>query len=467
METVLDAIVVGGGIGGMTAANRLAQLGKKVAVLEAGADTEYLCNSRYTGGAVHICFRDPVKRKPEELVAEIGITSLNAAPALAQAIAEDGRRAITWLRDEGVKFAKGGAEEYKSWVLAPLRANTYGLMWKGRGGDVMLRTLGEALLKRGGTIHRGTRAVGLDTSNPDLLSLDVEEGGAKKRLSAKAIVFADGGFQGNPELVREYITPHPEKLLQRGAGTGNGDGLRMALSAGGKYVGGKRFYGHVLSREAFTNANLWPFPVIDPIVHAGLVVDGNAQRFADEGEGGVWVANQIAQLADPLSPVVIFDEAIWNGPAAHGVMAPNPNMVKGGGTMKSASSIAELAGLVGLPADALVRSVEAWNAAVAAGTTEALTPARTAKYGKPMPIQKAPFHAIPVCAGITYTMGGIAVDEHACVVDSSGKPISRLYAVGCTTGGLEGGPIGGYVGGLSKASVGGLRAAEHIAANLP
>jgi fumarate reductase flavoprotein subunit len=462
MEARFDAIVVGGGIAGMTAANRLGQLGKRVALLEQGGDTAYHCNSRFSGGTVHVCYRDPVKRSPEELVAEIARHNPEAHAGLAQRVAQDTRRAIAWLRDEGVKFAKGGADEYKGWVLTPLRANRYGLMWEGRGGDVMLRTLEAALAQRGGVMHRGARAVGVEAA-ADAIMVRVQCGSGTRALAADAVVLADGGFQADMELMRRHVTPHAGKILQRGAATGKGDGLRIALEAGGAYVGGNRFYGHVLARDAFTNANLWPFPVLDPIVHSALVVDAAARRFADEGEGGVWVANCIAQLDDPLSAFLIFDEAIWRGPAAAGVMAPNPNMINAGGALQSADSLAGLAARVGLPAAALAQTVAAYNAAVQSGTTAGLTPGRSTKSGAALPIAQGPFHAIPLCAGITYTMGGIAIDDHARVVDASGRPVPRLYAAGCATGGLEGGPLGGYIGGLSKSGVTALRAAEHIA----
>ena len=34
------------------------------------------------------------------------------------------------------------------------------------------------------------------------------------------------------ELMRRFISPRPESLLQRGAATGRGDGLTMAQAAG-------------------------------------------------------------------------------------------------------------------------------------------------------------------------------------------------------------------------------------------
>jgi fumarate reductase flavoprotein subunit len=47
----------------------------------------------------------------------------------------------------------------------------------------------------------------------------------------------------------------------------------------------------------------------------------------------------------------------------------------------------------------------------------------------------------------------------------AGGTISGLYAAGSTIGGVEGGSRVTYMGGLMKATVFGLRAAEHAAAD--
>ena len=80
-----------------------------------------------------------------------------------------------------------------------------------------------------------------------------------------------------------------------------------------------------------------------------------------------------------------------------------------------------------------------------------------------MPIVKPPFYAVPMCTGITYTMGGPKVDEHARVQHRDGHAIEGLFAVGSASGGLEGGPHVGYIGGLIKAFTLGRRAAHFIA----
>ena len=64
---------------------------------------------------------------------------------------------------------------------------------------------------------------------------------------------------------------------------------------------------------------------------------------------------------------------------------------------------------------------------------------------------------------MTNTMGGIAIDEWGQAMHEDGRPFAGLFAVGGASGGLEGGQSVGYVGGLAKASVTGLRAAERVA----
>ena len=76
---------------------------------------------------------------------------------------------------------------------------------------------------------------------------------------------------------------------------------------------------------------------------------------------------------------------------------------------------------------------------------------------------RAPFRAIRLAAGITYTMGGIAIDGSSRVLDRSGHPIEGLFAAGATTGGLEGGATVGYVGGLVKSAVSGFLAGQTVA----
>src|SRR3546814_3677017 len=90
-----------------------------------------------------------------------------------------------------------------------------------------------------------------------------------------------------------------------------GDGIRMAAALGARLCGMDRFYGHLLGREVFGNEKLWPYPILDHLAAAGVLVDARGRRFCDEGLGGVYMANETAKLGDPRGIAVVFDEAAW------------------------------------------------------------------------------------------------------------------------------------------------------------
>lgn len=456
-----DVIVIGGGIAGLVAANRLGQLGRRVIVLERGTDQHYPCNARWSGGTFHVHFTDPMAPKEVLRAAIDRATEGFTTPELGDALAEDCGRLITWLKGEGIRMVSLGG--YHTAILAPPSGTAPGLAWKGQGGDVALQQMEASLVRRGGRIVRGARANAIVPTDGGM-RVDVDGEVWPQGFLARDVIIADGGFPANIDLVRQHVTPHAEKLLQRNAGSATGDGLRMAQALGAALTGGLDcFYGHLLSRDALQNPRLWPRPYLDALVTAGIVVDGSGARFADEGNGGVYMANAVARLDDPLCASVVFDHDIWTGPGAKSLVAANPHLVDGGGTLHRADTIEDLARLMGVSAQRLSETVGAYNAALEASSAAALQPPRRADRYQPRPIRTAPFYGVPVCSGITHVMGGIAVNSASQVLRDDGSVIDNLYAAGTCTGGIEGGPAIGYVGGLSKSGVMGLRAAEHIA----
>ena len=335
--------------------------------------------------------------------------------------------------------------------------------WQGRGPDLMIARLKDRLEQRQGRMLLDTRAAGLRMQDGRCVGLTARHDGAELALSARAVVIADGGFPGDPELFRRHIGPRPELVLQRHAGTAVGDGIRIAAEAGAALTPLDQFYGHLMSRDAMENDGLWPYPQIDAVATAAIVVDRDGKRLLDEGLGGISITNDLARLDDPLCATVICDAAIWDTAGRSAQIPPNPQLEAGGGTLHRADTIDDLARLAGLDPACLGETVAAYNDAVRDGSLASLSPPRSTKSGVPRPIEALPFFAIPICAGITNTMGGIAIDGNGRVRRRDDSTIEGLYAAGGCTGGLEGGGALGYVGGLIKACVFGLRAAEDAA----
>jgi fumarate reductase flavoprotein subunit len=175
-------------------------------------------------------------------------------------------------------------------------------------------------------------------------------------------------------------------------------------------------------------------------------------------------ANAIARLADPLSAHLIMDEAMWQAePKLTTTVAANPAMTAAGGALITAPDLDTLAAHINVAPAALAETVRVHNEAVAANDFSRLAVSRSIKKHWPMSFAAPPFHAVPLCAGVTGTMGGVVIDEHARARKLDGEVFPGLYVVGTPVAGLEGGPRAGYVGGLSKAFILGLLAAEHMA----
>jgi len=455
-------IVVGGGIAGLTAAVRATELGLWPLVLEQGEGVDYPNNSRQSGGILHIGFRDPFREVPDLEQHIIRLTAGEAKPELALALAQHAARLIAWLQSHGAKFMRFNPQEGYRWCMAPPRALKAGIDWKERGPDLILRRLALELVERGGTLQLGARASELLLEQGRCVGVRGTCQGEEKIWRAPYCVLADGGFQANRTLFEKHIGTGFDGVFQRGARTGRGDGLTMALAAGATLTPGNRFYGHVLCSDAKHNDQVWPYPEVDALATAGIVIDATGKRFVDEGRSGVHLANELAASATTEKMFAIFDQTIWDGPGTSARIPANPLLERAGGTILRAETAADLAKQMGVPLEAFVETLTQYNQAVAGGSLQALPTPRSDKV-TPMPIMQAPLMAIPICPGITYTMVGIDIDAHAQVLDVNATPIPGLFAAGATTGGLEGGKDSAYIGGLIKSGSFGLLAAERIA----
>jgi fumarate reductase flavoprotein subunit len=208
------------------------------------------------------------------------------------------------------------------------------------------------------------------------------------------------------------------------------------------------------------NSKLWPYPQINAVARAAIVADRRGYRTLDEGLGGISIVNDLARLADPLCATVVRDAPIWETAGKAAQIPPNPRLLAGGGTLHETETIEALAEQAELPPDNLAGTLTEYNDELRFNRLTMLLLLRSTLSGAPRRIKTPPYFAIPICAGITNTFGGIAIDGNGRVKPQDGSVIAGLYAAGGCTGGLEGGGVLGYVGGLIKACVFGVRVAE-------
>lgn len=99
-----------------------------------------------------------------------------------------------------------------------------------------------------------------------------------------------------------------------------------------------------------------------------------------------------------------------------------------------ADSLAELADMIGIPADALENTIDEFNQYVENNGNGDPT-GRTLFDQK---IDKAPFYALVGRTMVHHTMGGVEINTETQVLDKNGDIIEGLFAAGEVTGGIHG-----------------------------
>ena len=455
-----DILIVGAGLAGFTAAVRASEQGAQVLLIDKSNGEFGDGNVLMASGSLRAGGNSPKTNSKDlyDFVMSEGV----GYPDLVKAWSETCGRAIDWLTSAGVSIEETAPG--RIW-LNQTSETCLGPVYKKDVGSRALTSLKERFQKLGGRYLNGIAGTKLIVENNRVVGLIGERSGGTMELRSRATILSTGGFSANKELVKKYIGPHADRCKLRGSKQDTGDGLNMALAIGAKAVNLKYFYGHLIARKALTDDRFWPYPRLDSFVDEGILIDASGNRFVDEGRGDVAVANDLARSNDPTGATLIFDHESWaaakDSPSSTSLKIPaaNPWILDNGGEIFSHDTAEGLAQLLGVNAANLKRIVEDYNRAVDSGNAESLPVSRT---GKPK-ILRPPLYGLRVVPGITFTMGGVAINGRAEVLNQNEQSIDGLYAAGDAIGGLMGGYRGGYTGGLMQAVVTGILAGENAA----
>ena len=157
-----------------------------------------------------------------------------------------------------------------------------------------------------------------------------------------------------------------------------------------------------------------------------ILVNKEGKRFIDEtGTRDVVSAAEIAQTGS--FSYLIIDQN----------MADKSLVIKGyisKGYTKQGDTFGELANVLEIPAEDFATTMKNWNEYVKNRNDPEFSRTSFA-----LPLDKSPFYAIKVTAGIHHTMGGLKIDEQARVLKADDAIIPGLFAAGEITGGVHGG----------------------------
>ena len=455
MKKTLDAdlIIVGCGVAGLSAAVTALEKGLTVINLERSGEEHFGGNSRWTEAYMRMKNDSEIADDFEEHFANN--PGINLDPNVLDAVGDNYQHwpafvkshafpdpevvssfatsvpsTIQWLKGHGLKFGPQ--------PIYLLTQNTTRIAAQG-GGLAIIETLMAKAVSLGGEIRYRTTAVDLLRGDDGAVTGLVCTGPEGKRLNltAKNVILASGGFQGNPEMMTQYIGPRAKHIrpVAIGGYYNKGEGIRMALNAGAAPAGEFSSY-HAepvdpRSRQAEAVVFIYPY---------GILVDKLAQRFINEAPGTVDahydnITRSIADTPDGIS-YVIFDSRVEDIPRWKTSIRSDLPPFK-------ADNFADLARQIGLNGEALAATINAFNNACPpeAGEFTPFTLDHRATTGLSLPkshwsrpIDKAPFYAYPIIPTNCFTFGGLKVNVDAQVIDQDGKVMRGLYAAGETIG---------------------------------
>ena len=238
-------------------------------------------------------------------------------------------------------------------------------------------------------------------------------------------------------MIAEYCPAYTDAMVSSNAGA-TGDAIAMTEQFGTKVVGEG-----VMGAPMSTDGNA--------LVTSMFLVNGKGERFISEAEPKYVIQSEVVYNQDATAYYIVdanySDQEQIQQKVEAGVLTPY-------------DSLEEMAEDLGMDSATLIATVEAYNAAIDAGTD----PEFGLPVAKATKIETAPFYADKMWHRFFGTIPGVEINNDCQVLNGEGAPVPGLYASGEATAGnaftyqYPGAGIG-----ISYAANSGRLAAEDIA----
>lgn len=420
-----DIVIIGAGCAGLTAAIEAADIGAKAIVLEKMPMP--LGNTIYAGGNFNAACtwvqeRDGIKDDMESFYRDMVKVSQNRCDMeLMRMFCEESPNVLRWLTDRcAIQWKK------IDYQIAPMLGRCHEVTGPTQpGGSQLTKQMLEEVKKAGVPLVFNTKVVEITHDNV-LNCTGVEAIGPKGRVRYVAkggVIVCTGGFHNNKEMLTRYMGGAAAWMPLRGSVCCTGDNMTLTEPFFPNYVNCDQF--HAGPIHAATRANP------SNMVNYGICVTPQGERYIDEGQTYVFVAQNTPKRIPENRAFIILDSRVRNEPI---VDLRFKRYIKAKAPIYQADTIEELARQCGLPEAALAKTVKEFNEAVHAGKGSKLPVPTTME--KPHTIEKVPFYGFEFSGGMTATFGGPKINKKAEVLNRDGKAIPGLYAAGNAIGGL-------------------------------
>lgn len=420
---VYDVLVAGGGNAAMCAAVSAREAGASVVVAECAPRHLRAGNSRHARNfrCMHVAPNSVLTDAyPEDEYFKdlLQVTGGNTNEELARLAIRSSPECFAWMTQHGVRF-----QPSLTGTLHLGRTNAFFL----GGGKALVNKYYAIAERLGIRVLYNAEVTTLRMDDGRFESATVSLDGAPVEIRAKAFVAASGGFEANIEWLRQAWGDAAKNFIIRGTPYNRGKVLRLLLDHGAGQIGDPSQC-HAIALDA--RAPKFDGGIVTRLdtVPLGIVVNRNGERFYDEGEDlwpkryAIWgrlIAQQPTQIAYSIVDAKTADKVM---PSAFPAL--------------QAGTIRELAALLKLPPDALVRTVEEFNRRVVEGSfdhtrldnchTRGLA---TEKTHWALKLDAPPFFGYPLRPGITFTYLGVRVN-HAGQVLFESRPSPNVFAAG-------------------------------------
>ena len=425
-----DVVVVGAGAAGLSAGLKAAQDGKNVIILEkmgviGGASAMAGSGTMATGSTWQK--EDGYEDSPEQLVEDMMENGHNKNDrATVELFANTIGGAFDWLVDEN-----GAAVPYQR-SGEPTR--TYSGVGRGAG---VCQSLCDKFLGEGGTLLLNTPATALIINDGAVTGVMAEGEGKAYTINAKAVVLASGGYGANDELVPDEY----KAFVYAGPAGAEGDAIAMVEPLDADLINMDLINTQPNSMILPSGLGQYCNPGVSRAYAAGgFMVNQDGERFFNE-QANAWDLMQAMKAND--AQYLIMDQAAFDGFNAGMTGSKIYTMedvetwladdYEGQPVMKTAATLEELADKLGIPADALSASAQAFNEAAASGSADEFgrTPAAAQS-------EEGPYYALEMHIRYYASLGGLHINDGMQVLNTQQEAIPGLYAAGEVVGGLEG-----------------------------
>lgn len=420
-----DICVVGAGISGLAAIVQASEGGAKVVALEAGSTpggngmgTEGMFginSSMQKEKGIEITFDEIIHDEVEFFAYKINTMFWRDQY-------DNAGDNLDWLVSNGVKFS-GVVDNY-----GVGRVETFH-WYDGNAGDCYVAPMQAKAAENGAEVRVNTRARQLITdASGAIVGVYAEtDSGDVLQVNAKAVILASGGYASNPEKMQKHGIVIADAILN-GTPTNVGDGVDMALAAGGF----DNSYSSCYLSNALVDGFTFFLGLRVGMDNTALWVNQDGVRYINEDCGDVVQACACNAVCAQSGSYMIATQEIFDGiaektsPDFEFAKEFNDLLAGGHASFFKGDTLEDVAAFIGCDAATLKDTVDLYNSYCASGKDlDFNKKAETMKA-----VDQGPFYVMKqsVCFGTS--MGGILVDRNYQCLTPERTPIPGLYAVG-------------------------------------